>query len=586
MTSPPCSPPPRSRPSPLASGGGPDTDSGAPPRLGAVPAGRRLALALTLIPILAVACGGDAGDPTTPPGGDTTPAAVAAQGLAGFGGTVGAALSTPARVRVTASDGTPLAGVTVRWEVSSGAGSVSPVQGGVTDAAGVGSATWTLGTVAGTQELRASVGSLSPVVFTADARADLPAVLELADVPGPRVAWAGGPFADEVGVRVRDRFGNPVSNHPLSVEALEGVGWVPETAPRTDAEGRVSFPWYAAPDPEGGVQRLRISAGAGAGGQPGAEDVVVEGTALALEPGTTLTAHRDFVEYTPGTLPLILTAAHGGTLLPADLAERSGPGIVTVRDLDTDTLALLVADSLEALTGARPHLVRVHLHRRKLDANRALGEAALGDPGAVRAWHEFHLWTEAAMESVRRSHPRGVYVDVHGHGHEIQRLELGYLLTGAELASPDELLDQDPLASKSSLGALAAWLGATPSEAIRGAASLGARFHAQGYPAVPSPQDPHPAGAPYFSGGYNTRRYGCGETGSGNPPEVGAGTICGFQLEANRIGVRDSPEALGRFAGASARVLLSLLEDIGALPGPPAPPPAPAPPHEARGHTP
>jgi hypothetical protein len=535
------------------------------PTLGPNPAPRRghaPALALAFISLVAAACGGDSGDPTTPPGGDNTPAAVAAQGLAGFGGTVGAALSTPARVRVTASDGAPVAGVTVSWEVASGAGSVEPAQGGVTDASGVGSADWTLGTAAGSQELRARVGSLPPVVFTADARADLPAVLELDEAGGARVAWAGGPFADEVGVVARDRFGNPVSSHALSVEALEGVGWVPQAAPRTDTQGRVSFPWYAAPDPQGGIQRLRISAGPGSE----AEAVVVEGTALALEPGTTLTAHRDFVEYTPGTLPLIITAAHGGTLLPDDLAERSGPGIVTVRDLDTDTLAILVADSLEALTGARPHLVRLHLHRRKLDANRALDEAALGDPGAVRAWHEFHLWTEAAMESVRRSHPRGVYVDVHGHGHDIQRLELGYLLTGAELASPDELLDQDPLASKSSLGALAAWLGATPSEAIRGAASLGARFHAQGYPAVPSPQDPHPDGAPYFSGGYNTRRYGCGEAGSGNPPEAGAGTICGFQLEANRIGVRDSPEALGRFAGASARVLLGLLEDIGALP--------------------
>lgn len=496
-----------------------------------------------------------------------------------MGGTVGTALSAPVRVRVSAADGSPVAGVTVQWEAGAGSGSVAPEGSGITDAAGVAGATWTLGTAAGAQELRARVGTLPPLVFTADARADLPALLTLESpgegasggggAPGQAgTAWVGGPFPDQVRVRAQDRFGNPVLNRQLGVEAETGVGWFPEASPRTDAEGRISFPWYASPDPAGGVQRLRVTGGPGSDAPP----VVVEGEALPIAPGERVTGHRDFVEYTPGTLPLILTAAHGGTLLPDDLADRSWGTLR--RDLETDTLALLVADSLEALTGARPHLVRLHLHRTKLDANRALDEAAQGDPGAIRAWHEFHLWTETAMEAVRRAHPRGVYLDLHGHGHDIQRLELGYLLTGTHLASPDEALNEDPLASRSSLGALAAWLGATPAEAVRGPSSLGARFHAEGYPAVPSPQDPHPAGAPFFSGGYNTRRYGCSEEGSGNPPAPGLGTICGFQLEANRIGVRDSPQALARFAGASARVIASLLEDIGAISPPAAAVPA------------
>jgi hypothetical protein len=156
------------------------------------------------------------------------------------------------------------------------------------------------------------------------------------------------------------------------------------------------------------------------------------------------------------------------------------------------------------------------------------------------------------MALVRASHARGLYMDVHGHGHEVQRLELGYLLTGSELALGDATLDQPELAARSSLREVAAWTGRTPAEIVRGAGSLGDRFHQRGYPAVPSPQDPHPDGAPYFSGGYNTRRYGCSEGGS----------ICGFQLEANRIGVRDSGPALGAFAGVTARVLLDALADI------------------------
>jgi hypothetical protein len=354
------------------------------------------------------------------------------------------------------------------------------------------------------------------------------------------VAIPGGPFAEPARFRLADAAGTGLEGRAVIVEVTEGDGWVPDTAPRTGPDGVVTIPWYAGPDPEGGTQRLRV--------RSGSVEAEAVGTAHPATPGELHLGHRGFVEYSAGTLPLVITAPHGGTGLPADIPDRSYGTLV--RDLATDSLALFVADALEELTGARPHLVRVHLHRRKLDANREAVEAAQGQPDAIRAWREFHAWTEAAMAAVRADHPRGLYVDVHGHGHPIQRLELGYLLSGTDLGASDEELDGPALAAKSSLREMAAWAGRTPSALIRGPTSLGALYEAEGYPAVPSPSDPHPAGEPYFSGGYNTRRYGC----------VEGGTICGFQLEANRIGVRDSPAALRAFAEATARVLVTFME--------------------------
>jgi hypothetical protein len=49
----------------------------------------------------------------------------------------------------------------------------------------------------------------------------------------------------------------------------------------------------------------------------------------------------------------------------------------------------------------------------------------------------------------------------------------------------------------------------------------------------------------YFDGGYNTDTHGC----------RGGGTICAVQIEANRVGVRDTEENRARFAAALARVV-------------------------------
>ena len=43
----------------------------------------------------------------------------------------------------------------------------------------------------------------------------------------------------------------------------------------------------------------------------------------------------------------------------------------------TYTIATLMADELDSLTGDRPHIIYNQLHRSKLDANREVNEATL-----------------------------------------------------------------------------------------------------------------------------------------------------------------------------------------------------------------
>ncbi len=72
---------------------------------------------------------------------------------------MGVALSAPLVARILDASGKPIQSVDVSWSVTSGNGSVSPATA-KTDASGVASAVWTLGTVAGEQQVTATAGAV------------------------------------------------------------------------------------------------------------------------------------------------------------------------------------------------------------------------------------------------------------------------------------------------------------------------------------------------------------------------------------------------------------------------------------------
>jgi N-formylglutamate amidohydrolase len=208
-----------------------------------------------------------------------------------------------------------------------------------------------------------------------------------------------------------------------------------------------------------------------------------------------------YIEYIPGELPIILTSPHGGRLRPEALADRKSG--VTDADLNSQELARAIADRLQATTGHRPHLIVSHLHRRKLDPNREIKEAAGGDPKAERAWREFHDFIRTATTAAAAEHGFGFLIDIHGHSHPLPRLELGYGLTGAQLNQSDRAFNASDFASISTVRDLRARNAKNSAELIRGPRSLGALFVAAGIRAVPSPAEPGPGPGPFFSGGYH-----------------------------------------------------------------------------------
>ena len=138
---------------------------------------------------------------------------------------------------------------------------------------------------------------------------------------------------------------------------------------------------------------------------------------------------EDLVYVERGALPIVLSAPHGGRALIPGVPQRGGEGyeggrfaggeddpisyrFLTVRDTGTDQLAVLLADALEARTGARPSLVVARFSRKCVDANRP-PEAAAERPAAQAAYARYHA---ALAEAVRDLGGAGLMIDLHGQG--------------------------------------------------------------------------------------------------------------------------------------------------------------------------
>jgi hypothetical protein len=269
-------------------------------------------------------------------------------------------------------------------------------------------------------------------------------------------------------------------------------------------------------------------------------------------PEVSLKGYRGYVEYFPGNMPLIISIPHDGSLLPDEIPERPCTNCAKNRDIFTIETGLGIRRQIFRNTGLYPYVVINNLHRTRLDPNRNLTEAAEGNKLSERAWNEFQSFIDSASSEVKRKFGKGLYVDLHGHRHEIKRIELGYLLSSEELQLDNDLIDSGTFDEFSSIRNLIGKnkRSCTYSELIRGSNSLGSLLEKKGYSSVPAPGHPSPLpGEPYFSGGYNITRHG----------SASGGTIDGIQIEIDED-LRSDPGKREKLMADLASVLLEFLK--------------------------
>jgi N-formylglutamate amidohydrolase len=268
--------------------------------------------------------------------------------------------------------------------------------------------------------------------------------------------------------------------------------------------------------------------------------------------GTTYFGTNNYTEYQAGNMPLILSSPHGGYLPPSAIPDRNCIGCVTGRDSYTQELTREVANAIKVKTNCFPHVIINKLHRKKLDANRGIIEATDSNTSSYVYWNDYNNFIDSARENIKNKTTKGLFIDIHGHGHSIQRIEIGYLLSKSTLQQSNLFLDSTNQINKSSIKNLSQnnLLSYSHSNLIRGTNSLGTMLSNKGYPSVPSTSIPFPlASESYFSGGYNTVKWG-----SRNGEEID-----GIQLEHNQ-NIRFDSTLRKKYADSLAVVLLDYLE--------------------------
>ena len=268
----------------------------------------------------------------------------------------------------------------------------------------------------------------------------------------------------------------------------------------------------------------------------------------------TLYGTNNYVEYQVGTLPIVISVPHGGFRNPTSIPTRTCNDAVTVTDAYTIETAEKISAVLFAATGCYPHIIICNLDRSKLDCNRNLADGACANSQAMTAWTEYHNFITMALNTANSQYNNKIlFIDLHGHGHDIQRIELGYLLSAAELRYTDATLNMSTYINQSSIKNLVLnnRNNYTHTQLLRGPSSFGTLLTNLGFPAVPSQQDPFPlATESYFNGGYTTASHTCFN------PSV---TTNGFQMELNYDGVRNSNSNRTLFAEKFKNVVLNYL---------------------------
>lgn len=146
--------------------------------------------------------------------------------------------------------------------------------------------------------------------------------------------------------------------------------------------------------------------------------------ALALVPAASAAPQapkpkpEDFLLVQKGTLPIIVSAPHGGRKKVPDVPERLGKGVAkfhTVTDTNTDLLAEKFAAELERQLDGKVWLVVARFERKYLDVNRPR-ELSYESEHARPHYDAYHDALTAACKAVKEKHGHGLLLDIHGQG--------------------------------------------------------------------------------------------------------------------------------------------------------------------------
>ncbi|MFI5232609.1 MAG: Ig-like domain-containing protein [Gemmatimonadales bacterium] len=272
-------------------------------------------------------------------------------------GTPAALLGAPVGVAVSDIYGNPVSGVTVSWGVTGGGGTVASATT-TTNAAGVATVGWTLGTALGAQSASAFSPGLggSPLAFSATAVAGAATRLVMSAIPAS--ATAGAAIGPAITVQARDGLNNLqpsfTGNVTLSLGANPGGGALAGSTTVAAVSGVATFSGLSLAKAAAGY-RLAATAGT-LTPDTSATFTVVPATAasIAITGGSAQTGSVSSTLAAP--LGVTVSDAFGNPvgLTNVQFAVASGGGTLSSGAVPTNAAGVATAAwTLGALTGAQ-----------------------------------------------------------------------------------------------------------------------------------------------------------------------------------------------------------------------------------------
>jgi adhesin/invasin len=152
----------------------------------------------------------------------------------------------------------PMAGVEVSFQIIGGQGSLSASKD-TSDANGLVSVGWQVGTIAEASTLAASVSGVASATFRADAIPDAPSIV-VALAGNGQSATVGNPLPVPPSVRVTDQFGNSIAGVNVDFAVTSGGGALTNPAQVTNAGGVAQVgSWTLGPAPGGNTLTATVA---------------------------------------------------------------------------------------------------------------------------------------------------------------------------------------------------------------------------------------------------------------------------------------------------------------------------------------
>jgi N-formylglutamate amidohydrolase len=150
--------------------------------------------------------------------------------------------------------------------------------------------------------------------------------------------------------------------------------------------------------------------------------LAILGLSVALAPAAPAAPEEgtpgDLVFVQKGTLPVIVSAPHGGRKPIPGVAERTDSRVASFSvafDANTYELAELFSAALERKLDGKPWIVAARFSRKYLDPNRP-AEGSYESEKAKPYYDRYHGSLEAACKAVKKEFGRGLLLDIHGQG--------------------------------------------------------------------------------------------------------------------------------------------------------------------------